>query len=438
MLQRYLGNKTVLNADIVRIVRELAPVGAHVCDAFAGSISVGAALKRSGYRVSSNDVNMLSWVYGVAYLSESSLPEIDLGAVVGADAAQLVRRLVKKDRAAELASGPWRDTVSADTVLAWAALLQFIILPYRRAELPAEFRRRDFHGHYCEAGASSAFTSSRGSSGNRRFFTEENANALDRAANRIRYWWRSGRIDTRTRCILTACLLDGLEKVANTQGTYHDFPREFYDPRSLKDLTLSMPDPSTLLKGPAAVMIGKARDSLEFIHEVPRHSVLYLDPPYNFRQYTAYYFLPNVVAQYPEIEDLDGYFDEVQFVRGQNMRDDFTSSFCSAKNFVSSLRALVQASSSEFVVLSYFNGKNHWHDFKSGTNDRGRQELEDFFHCDLFEAGSMRCHPVDRLNYQSYGGHKALAISEYLFVAKRSQVLAKVGSKMGRVEHAMV
>lgn len=438
MLQRYLGNKSTLNADIVRIIQELAPAGAHICDAFAGSISVGAALKRNGYRVSSNDVNILSWIYGIAYLGGSSLPEIDLDAIVGVSSAKHIRRSLKPSQVTELAAGPWRDARSMEMVLSWAGLLAFVIGPYRRNEIPREFQRRDFHSHYCEAGARSAFTSTRGASGNRRFFTEGNANALDRAANRIRYWWRSGLINDRIRCLLTSCLLDGLEKVANTQGTYHDFPREFYDPRALKALTLPMPDPDTLMKGPPALMIGKAMDSLDFIHEVPSHSVLYLDPPYNFRQYTAYYFLPNLIAEYPEIDDLDAYFEGVQYVRGQNMESDFTSTFCSSKRFISSLEDLVKASASDYVVLSYFNGKNHWHDFKSGTSGRGREELEKFFQSGLFESGSMQCHPVDRLNYQSYGGHKALAVSEYLFVAKRYRRSTKVGTRKREVTHAMV
>lgn len=428
MLQRYLGNKSSLNADIVRIIQTLAPRGAHICDAFAGSISVGVALKRQGFRVSSNDINLLSWIYGLAYLGGASLPVIDLTSIVGESTARIILDSVKKSRGSDLKQGAWSNSDNCPLVISWMGLLEFLPRPYKRGELPKSYRRRDFHAYYCEAGALSAFTSSRGASGNRRFFTEENANSLDRALSRIRYWWRTGRIDERTRCLLTACLLDGLERVANTQGTYHDFPRDSYDPRSLKPLVVPMPDAQSILNGPPAVAIGKSMDSLEFIKGVPEHSVLYLDPPYNFRQYTAYYFLPNMVAKYPEIEDLDEYFGNVKFVRGQNMESDFTSTFCSSRKFVSSLTQLVESSRSKFVVLSYFNGKNHWHDFKSGTSDRGRQELERFFSSELFEPGTMQCHSIERTNYQSYGGHKALEVSEYVFVAQRRVVSSNIPS----------
>ncbi|WP_456361987.1 DNA adenine methylase [Xanthomonas arboricola] len=339
--------------------------------------------------------------------------------IVGDSIARVILNTVKKSRASELKNGGWDATGDLSLVLSWMALLELLPQPYKRRELPKEYRRRDFHAHYCEVGPLSAFVSSRGASGNRRFFTEANADALDRALSRIRFWWKTGRIEERTRCLLTACLLDGLEKVANTQGTYHDFPRSSYDPRSFKPLIVPMPDPESLLSGPPAIAIGKSMDSLEFIKEVPEHDVLYLDPPYNFRQYTAYYFLPNLVAKYAEIENLDEYFERIQFVRGQNMESDFTSTFCSSKKFISSLEQLVRGSKSKYVILSYFNGKNHWHEFKSGTSDRGRQEIERFFSSELFEPGTIQCHLIARTNYQSYGGHKALDISEYVFVAQR-------------------
>ena len=68
-------------------------------------------------------------------------------------------------------------------------------------------------------------------------------------------------------------------------------------------------------------MLGVERDSLDWVREVPHHKVLYLDPPYNFRQYTAYYFLLNVLARYVDIDDLEAYFAGVRYVRGQNPAD---------------------------------------------------------------------------------------------------------------------
>jgi adenine-specific DNA methylase len=292
-----------------------------------------------------------------------------------------------------------------------------VVAPYKRG-VPRSERRTDVFDHYCEAGLKSRFESKRGQKGNRRFFSKENAELIDRVLTRIRWWYRSGEIGDTTRCLLTASLLDAVERVSNTQGTYHDFPRSFFDPRALKALKLVGPD-SQRFSGPPSTCFGKAEDSLEFVSRVPSHQVMYLDPPYNFRQYTSYYFLLNMFSKYPEIDDLDEYFAGIEFVRGQNMEDDFPSSFCGSKTFIPSLEKLVQGADTKYVVLSYFDGRNHWGQFKSDPDKNGRRLLEQFFESGLFVARSMKCLPFDRLNYQSYGGYKAKQIQEFLFVAEK-------------------
>jgi adenine-specific DNA methylase len=154
---------------------------------------------------------------------------------------------------------------------------------------------------------------------------------------------------------------------------------------------------------------------------VPEHSVLYIDPPYNFRQYTAYYFMPNVVCRYPTLEDPAEYFAGLRYVRGQNPADDFVSSFCKPREFLPSLRTLIERAKAKTVVLSYFDGRNHWNDFKAEADKGGVDRIEEFFaDADLFQPGSLEIRPVARQNYQSYGGFKARSVSEYLFIASKN------------------
>jgi adenine-specific DNA-methyltransferase len=390
MIQRYLGNKSPLVGDIASIVGELARPGELIFDAFSGTLAVSLALKARGYRVAANDVNFFSWIYAQAYLGRASLP------------------------APEREVAPLKTRSRRD---AWHCLLSDLVSPYKRC-IPRKVRRTDVFDHYCEAGANSAFKSSRGQTGRRRFFSADNALLIDRSLSRLRWWYHSGAIGDTTRCILTASLLDATERISNTQGTYHDFPRAYFDPRALKVLTLVSPDPAQFV-GPISRWFGKAEDSLEFVSKVPRHEVLYLDPPYNFRQYSSYYFMLNLLARYPEIDNLDEYFANIQYVRGQNMEDDFSSSFCSSSGFLPSLETLVKRAKTKYVLLSYFDGRNHWGHFKSGADDEGRRSLELLFSSELFVPKSMKCVPVTRLNYQSYGGYKARPVQEFLFVAEK-------------------
>ncbi|WP_406240096.1 DNA adenine methylase (plasmid) [Acetobacter orientalis] len=394
LIQRYLGNKSSISNEIVSAVRSVASPGDLIVDAFSGSLAVSTSLRNAGFEVACNDVNHFSWLYANAFFSGTQAYAPNGLALPAAQRQEL-----------------------------WYSLSEELTAPYTTS-FPKGARRTDIFDHYCEAGKHSAFLSIRGTSGRRRFFSAENAEKIDRALSKIRFWYRSGKYDLRTRCILTAMLLSAVEKISNTQGTYHDFPRDFIDSRALKPIDITVP-PEELFQGIKSRFIGEERDSLEFIPTVPEHKVLYLDPPYNFRQYTSYYFMLNLLSSYAGIEDLDKFFSRIEFVRGQNMDTDFKSSFCSKSSFVPSLKRLIQGSKTEYVILSYFDGRNHWGQFKSAEGDRtGREILEDFFRSELFDQNSLTFTPVLRTNYQSYGGHKAKKIQEYLFMARKSSIVA--------------
>jgi adenine-specific DNA-methyltransferase len=392
LIQRYLGNKSAIAPEIVETVRSLAKPGDLVVDGFSGSLAVSAELRSAGFSVSCNDVNHFSWAFANAFFSGSQ-PYAPNG----------------------------RSVSAAERLTLWTDLAAELTAPYE-GEVPQSARRHDVFENYCEEGGRSAFESARGTSGRRRFFSTENAHAIDRALSRIRFWWLDGRIDERTRCILSAMLASATEKVSNTQGTFHDFPRDFVDSRALKPIKILAP-PDSLFYGTESRWIGKCEDTLEFIRRVPRHKVLYLDPPYNFRQYTSYYFMLNLLTRYADIEDIDSYFDGIRYVRGQNMDDDFNSTFCSAKRFIPSLRVLIERADVQHIVLSYFDGRNHWGAFKAEERDvTGAKLLEEFLRSDLFEPNSFECRPVDRLNYQSYGGFKAKPVQEFLFSARKASI----------------
>lgn len=184
--------------------------------------------------------------------------------------------------------------------------------------------------------------------------------------------------------------------------------------------------------------IGKAQDTIDYVKTLPKHKVMYLDPPYNFRQYTSYYFMLNLLSQYSEIQDLSRYFSEIKFVRGQNMSSDFKSTFCSKKHFLSSLKELIENAKCEYVVLSYFDGRNHWGEFKSEKADvLGESELTKLFKGDLFVDGTFKCIPVKRTNYQSYGGYEAKAVNEFLFLAKKKNQTLINQSDSERIEEEL-
>lgn len=421
MLNRYLGNKQSIMTPLLDVVAQHAQPGDHVADMFSGSLSVSLGLKQAGYRVTSNDVNLFSSVLAEAYLLPEQGPRPLVEALIpeqsrrddllrAADAK--IETLRQIDGFAFLGRGDWIGDYRG-----FVALLEHLSR-VEYSQLPGEYRRTDFYDAYSEAGQFSAFVSARGSTGRRRFFTPENARRIDLILNQVRAWRSDELLDPHSYNLILAVLLRAVERVSNTQGTYHDFPRDKWDSRALHELRLDPPALDSSLGGVGDHRAGREQDSLTFMADVAPHKVLYLDPPYNFRQYSAYYFMPNVISRYAEIQDLDDYFGKLKFVRGQNPDDDFTSTFCKPSQFVGDMAKLISRARCDTVMISYFTGRNHWTAFDSGPNDTGRDMLTGLLSGAGFVPGSVEVHEISRRNYASYGGFTARTIDELIFTAK--------------------
>lgn len=418
MIQRYLGNKKSLAENIIKEISRFCTPGDFVCDIFSGTVSMSLALKNRGFRVISNDISLFSYHFANAYLKNYSIPAIDLNAL---NINQESYNNAAMQRLFSCSGKKGYDFLNDENHLERYRKL-VVMLEYleklQEDEIRKSYRAHYFYDTYTEEGKNSAFRSLRGASGKRRFFTPQNAVRLDNIMNKLREWRQDNLLEDCLYSMLLCIVCESLEKVSNTQGTYHDFPRNYYDSRAFKPLTLQPPPMDVCLSSSLPHIIGKAEDSMEFINVVPKHRLLYLDPPYNFRQYTSYYFMLNLIASYCEIDDLENYFSRVRFVRGQNMDSDFTSSFCKAAQFLPSLRELISRADTEYVVMSYFNARNHANK-GTETDNRSIEKIEAFFQSDLFVPGSYELKSFVRSNYQSHQGCTAKKCSEFLFIAQK-------------------
>lgn len=403
----------------MEVFNEHAGPGDHVVDLFSGSLTVSLALKAGGFRVSANDVNLLSHVIGEAFLVPINVPLVECALIPPS------RRnaLLKVAEARVLTDPGFKATVATGQADAAAALIAVAMWldEVSEGDLPQGRVRRDIFDTYTEQGTNSAYVSTRGTEGRRRFFSGENGRRIDLSLCQIRAWNQDGLISDAVKAYLLASLMRCVEKVANTQGTFHDFPRDRWDQRALQRIKIQGLPTDPILSSVAGHRVGREEDSLEFIKTVDAHQVLYLDPPYNFRQYSAYYFLLNLLCRYADIDDLDAYFSRVTYVRGQNPDDDFTSTFCKASSFIDDMGTVIRDSASETVVVSYYTGRNHWSKFDRDRDDTGLDLLRELMTGSMFEPDTFRALEVERLNYASYGGYKARTVQELILVAKRRQ-----------------
>jgi len=412
MLNRYIGNKKAVLEPIIMQITKSVPIGGAVCDAFSGSLAVSLELKKLGYQVSTNDINLFSHFYGKHLIEQCDVPVVNLEKL-DVPKSYLVRARNYIDSNLFGKDG-YKFLIEKGNLRKYE-LICAVYLYLNDKSIEEKSFETFFFDTYTEDGKNSFFKSQRGSEGNRRFFTPSNGLILDYMMNKIRDWHTNGKLDGYFVYTLVCSVIDALEKVSNTQGTYHDFPRDKYDPRSLNRLVLIPPPYDNIISENLSHNVGKAEDSIEFVKKLPKQDLLYLDPPYNFRQYTSYYFLPNVLCEYIYINDLSGYFNKVEYVRGQNMSNDFISTFSKKKQFLESLEALIANCNTHNVLMSYFDGRNHWNNSTSGSDYKGRDVLSTFFRSKLFREDSFELIPFERLNYQSYGGHQAKFVNEFLF-----------------------
>jgi adenine-specific DNA-methyltransferase len=423
-MDKYLGNKRSLLDSIFEFVQEKCPDASSMCDIFAGTTNVGRYFRRRGFDVLSNDVNRFSFVIGAAYLTLDKYPQFK--------GLKLPRR--KSTAELECLQAHFLKAVTRDDdrlfpkTQATAIWEQMRPLANVLAHLNSSSNDSG-HGRIVEKfttfGENSSFRSVRGTTGKRNYFSLPNAQKLDSILETVRRWRLEGAISEPELYILMTAILEEVVIVANVNGTFHDFNRDRLWPNSLQQFTLRLP---LIHSSPTKGRV-YCQDALELARILPSHDILYIDPPYNFRQYCAYYHFLNFVAAYPFLEDIESYLANLGHVRGQNMEDDFTSDFCFKDRFLKALNQMIADADCRYVVMSYYGGRNHWNHWSKTTHpkDHGLNLFNEYFsNRDIFQNSQTLPLLQLRKNYQSRIGEKKEMVHEYLFFAEKEKGWARV------------
>ena len=231
---RYIGNKTRLLPFILRTLSRSGIERGSVHDAFAGTASVSVALKSEGWSVRSSDLLVSSYVFQRAYVVADSVdPTVE----------DLARQLEG-----------------------------------------AEPRIGFISTHFSPAGGES--------SAGRMYFTAENSTRIDAAREELEGWRVSARVDEDTYYVLLAAIIEGADAVANTAGVYASYMKR-WQPNARRRFSIN---PQAPLRGEAAAR-AYLMDATEAAREIGGVDLIYIDPPYNSRQYVAYYHIPEILAR---------------------------------------------------------------------------------------------------------------------------------------------
>lgn len=126
----------------------------------------------------------------------------------------------------------------------------------------------------------------------RNYFSADNAKKIDAIRTIINEWFLSNYISEDMYYLLIANLIDAVTKVSNTSGTYGAFLKAD-DPR--KELPIQL-EKSNFFDNCKTNQCF-CSDIFDVINEISG-DILYLDPPYNSRQYPPYYHILDTVTLY--------------------------------------------------------------------------------------------------------------------------------------------
>ncbi len=205
-----------------------------------------------------------------------------------------------------------------------------------------------------------------GGGSGRNYFSDENGTKIDAIRQQIEKLKQNQAIEDDLYFFLLASLLESADKVANTASVYGAYLKHLKR-SAQKDLILKPADYEVAENAEAPIVLNA--DSNKVIREI-EGDILYLDPPYNARQYGANYHLLNTIAKYD------------QFIpRGKTgLREYQKSEYCSKQSVKKAFEDLILNAVSQnfqYIFLSYNNeGLMSVDDVKSIMSKYGHYQLE--------------------------------------------------------------
>jgi len=235
--------------------------------------------------------------------------------------------------------------------------------------------------HYCLGGKSE-----------RQYFSDENGKKIDAIRAKIEQWLRSKEIDEDGYYFLLATLLEASDKVANTASVYGAFLKHLKKSAQKK---LELKPARYEINGNSHKVYQEDANAL--IQKI-EGDILYLDPPYNAREYGANYHVLNTIALYDTFSP-----------KGKTgLRAYERSHYCKKNDVHVVFEALIKNAQFHYIFLSYNNeGLMSQNDIKMIMQKYGKYDLATTPH-QRFKA--------DKTENRN---HKANSTFEYLYILEK-------------------
>jgi adenine-specific DNA-methyltransferase len=173
----------------------------------------------------------------------------------------------------------------------------------------------------------------------RMYLSGENALRIDIIRQRIEEWKNNALLSGKEYRYLIASVLEGVPFVSNITGTYGAYLKH-WDKRALN--RFSMVRPSIINNGKKNRCYNQ--DANELIKKISG-DILYIDPPYNTRQYLPNYHVLETIARYDA--------PEISGVTGLRAYNNLRSDYCVKQNVETAFDSLISEADFKHIVISY-------------------------------------------------------------------------------------
>lgn len=290
---RFIGGKSLLLEPIIDIIKTKTKDVVTIGDLFTGSGVVAQALKREGYQVISNDLMYMSYCLARGMTELNEAPQFE-------------------------------KLKSSNTLSGYNDVFHYLNTMPLQENKENCFIYQNYSPH---------------SDCNRMYFQNENALRIDTIRLQIEEWYNTSLISEAEYFYLIACLLSAVPYVANITGVYAAYLKH-WDKRTYNPLKV---EPIEIIHSEKQCRSFQM-DANELVKQV-KFDCVYIDTPYNQRQYTPNYHILETIARYD--------YPATHGVTG--MREYEKSDYCSAGKVEEAFRSLLRNLYSRYAVISYNN-----------------------------------------------------------------------------------
>lgn len=343
---RYIGNKTNLLNNIKQVIEENCSGNEEVfCDLFSGTSSVARFFKNK-YKIISNDILYFSYVLQKATISNNEIPNFEK-----------LRNKLKVENILD-----YLETTEIDM----KNIKTFIYDNYSPND-------------NCE----------------RMYLTPENAKRIDYIRTNIEQWKKGELISENEYYYLLATLIEGVPFISNITGTYGAYLKK-WDKRAFKRFEMIRLNVINNYQGNECYR----EDANELIKKISG-DILYIDPPYNSRQYLPNYHLLETIARYDE--------PNINGKTGIRIYTREKSNYCIKSKVYDELDELIKNAKFNHIIVSY--------------NQEGilkKEEIEQI----LKKHGNENTYKLYQIPYKQYQNKLTKKMEqhyEYLFYIKKEQ-----------------